>query len=133
MVLDQVRTSFEEPNSFVGRERELGELRQFARSIRAVTLCGSGGIGRTRLALRVLAGLTGEFPDGVWFIELGDLRQSELVMSRVTSIISVEKEPKRPLLNTLTDTLRPQQLLLTLDNYEHLIDSYARLCHRLLA
>jgi predicted ATPase/DNA-binding NarL/FixJ family response regulator len=133
MILDQVRSSFEEPNSFVGRERELGELRQFARSIRAVTLCGSGGIGKTRLALRVLAGLTGEFPDGVWFIELGDLRQPELVVSRVASVIGVEEEPGRPLLDTLADALRPRRLLLALDNCEHLIDSCARLCHRLLA
>src|SRR5690348_7140086 len=133
MVLDQVRSSFEEPNSFVGRERDLGELREFARSIRAVTLCGSGGIGKTRLALRVLAGLTGEFPDGVWFIELGDLRQPELVVSRVASVIGVEEEPGRPLLDTLADALRPRRLLLALDNCEHLIDSCARLCHRLLA
>src|SRR5262252_1006206 len=133
MVLDQVRSSFEEPNSFVGRERELGELRQFARSIRAVTLCGSGGIGKTRLALRVLAGLTGEFPDGVWFIELGDLRQPELVVSRVASVIGVEEEPGRPLVDTLADALRPRRLLLALDNCEHLIDACARVCQRLLA
>jgi predicted ATPase/DNA-binding NarL/FixJ family response regulator len=133
MVLDQVRSRFEEPNSFIGRERELGELRQFARSMPAVTLCGPGGIGKTRLALRVLAGLTGEFPDGVWFIELGDLRQPELVVPRVASVIGVEEEPGRPLLDTLADALRPRRLLLALDNCEHLIDSCARLCHWLLA
>jgi predicted ATPase len=133
MVVDQVLSSFEEPNSFVGRERELDELRGFARSMRAVTLCGSGGIGKTRLALRVLAGLTEDFPDGVWFIELGDLRQPDLVVSRVASVIGVEEEPGRPLLDTLADALRPRRLLLALDNCEHLIDSCARLCHRLLA
>jgi predicted ATPase/DNA-binding NarL/FixJ family response regulator len=133
MVIDQVRSSFEEPNSFVGRERELDELRQFARSMRALTLCGSGGIGKTRLALRVLAGLTDDFPDGVWFIELADLRQPELVVSRVASVIGVEEEPGRPLIDTLADALRPRRLLLALDNCEHLIDSCARLCHRLLA
>src|SRR5262252_6457019 len=133
MVLDQVRSSFEEPNSFVGRERELGELRQFARSIRAVTLCGSGGIGKTRLALRVLAGLTGEFPDGVWFIELGDLGRPELVVPRVASVIGVEEEPGRPLLDTLADALRPRRLLLALDNCEHLIDVCARVGQRLLS
>jgi len=133
MVIDQVRSSFEEPNSFVGRERELDLLRQFARSVRAVTLCGSGGIGKTRLALRVLAGLTDEFPDGVWFIELGDLRRPELVVPRVASVIGVEEEPGRPLLDTLADALRSRRLLLALDNCEHLIDSCARLCHRLLA
>jgi predicted ATPase/DNA-binding NarL/FixJ family response regulator len=133
MILDQVRSSFEEPNSFIGRERELDELRRFARSMRALTLCGSGGIGKTRLALRVLAGLTEDFPDGVWFIELGDLQQPDLVVSRVASVIGVEEEPGRPLLDTLADALRPRRLLLALDNCEHLIDSCARLCHRLLA
>ena len=78
MVIDQVRNSFEEPNSFVGRERELDELRRFVPSTRAVTLCGPGGIGKTRLALRVLAELADDFPDGVWFIELGELRQPDL-------------------------------------------------------
>ncbi len=133
MVIDQVPNSFEEPNSFVGRERELDELRRFVPSTRAVTLCGPGGIGKTRLALRVLAELADDFPDGVWFIELGDLRQPDLVVSRVASVIGVDEEPGRPLLETLADALRPRRLLLALDTCEHLIDSCARLCHRLLA
>jgi predicted ATPase/DNA-binding CsgD family transcriptional regulator len=133
MVIDQVRGSFEEPNSFVGRERELGELRQMATSMRAVTLCGPGGIGKTRLALRVLSELADDYPDGVWFIELADLRQPDLVVSRVASVIGVDEEPGRPLLDTLADALRPRRLLLALDTCEHLIDSCARLCHRLLA
>src|SRR5216683_4510392 len=133
MAIDQASSTFEEPNSFVGRERELDELRQFARSMRAVTLCGSGGIGKTRLALRVLAGLTEDFPDGVWFIELGDLRQPDLVASRVASVIGVEEEPGRPMLETLADALRPRRLLLALDNCEHLIDACARISQRLLA
>src|SRR5260370_17794671 len=133
MVIDRVRRNLGGANSFVGRERELDELGRFGGSMRAVTLCGSGGIGKTRLALRVLAGLTDDFPDGVWFIELGDLRQPDLVVSRVASVIGVEEEPGRPLLDTLADALRPRRLLLALDNCEHLIDSCARLCHRLLA
>jgi predicted ATPase/DNA-binding CsgD family transcriptional regulator len=133
MVIDQARNNFEEPNSFVGRERELAELRRSVLSMRAVTLCGPGGIGKTRLALRVLAGLTGDFPDGVWFIELGDLRQPDLVVSRVASVIGVDEEPGRPLLETLADALRPRRLLLALDTCEHLVDSCARLCRRLLA
>ncbi len=133
MIIEQVRSNFEEPNSFVGRERELDELRRFARSMRALTLCGSGGIGKTRLALRVLDGLTEDFPDGVWFIELGDLQQPDLVVPRVASVIGVEEEPGRPLLDTLADALRPRRLLLALDNCEHLIDACARMCHRLLA
>ena len=65
MVIDQVRNVFEEPNSFVGRERELDELRRFVPSARAVTLCGPGGIGKTRLALRVLAELADDFAEAL--------------------------------------------------------------------
>src|SRR6202161_870716 len=133
MVIDQVRNVFEEPHSFVGPEREPDELRRFVPSARAVTLCGPAGIGKTRLALRVLAELADDFPDGVWFIELGELRQPDLVVSRVASVIGVDEEPGRPLLDTLADALRPRRLLLALDTCEHLIDSCARLCHRLLA
>jgi predicted ATPase/DNA-binding CsgD family transcriptional regulator len=133
-MIDQARSNLcQEPNSFVGRERELDELRRFVHGVRATTLCGSGGIGKTRLAQRVVAGLMNEFPDGVWFIELGDLRQPELVVSRVASVIGVDEEPGRPMLDTLADALRPRQLLLTLDNCEHLIEACASLCHRLLA
>jgi predicted ATPase/DNA-binding CsgD family transcriptional regulator len=123
----------QEPNSFVGRERELGELRRLVGVTRALTLCGAGGIGKTRLALRVLAAVAGDFPDGVWFVELGDLRQPDLVVSRVASAIGVAEEPGRPLLETLADALRPRRLLLALDNCEHLIDVCARVCQRLLA
>jgi len=133
MIIDQPRSFFEEPNSFVGRERALDELRQAVLSMRAVTLCGPGGIGKTRLALRVLAGLADDFPDGAWFIELADLRQPDLVVSRVASVIGVDEEPGRPLLDTLADALRPRRLLLALDTCEHLIDACAGLCHRLLA
>jgi predicted ATPase/DNA-binding NarL/FixJ family response regulator len=100
---------------------------------RAVTLCGAGGIGKTRLALRILAGAKDDFPDGAWFVELGDLRQSDLVVSRVASVVGVGEEPGRPLLDTLADALASREMLLVLDNCEHLIDACARVCERLLA
>jgi predicted ATPase/DNA-binding NarL/FixJ family response regulator len=101
---------------------------------RAVTLCGAGGIGKTRLALRILAGLPADdFPDGAWFVELGDLRQPDLVVSRIASAIGISEEPGRPLLDTLADALASRQMLLALDNCEHLIDACARVCERLLA
>ncbi len=123
----------QEPNSFVGRERELGELHQLVGMTRALTLCGTGGIGKTRLALRLLAAVADEFPDGAWFVQLGDLRQPDLVVSRVATAIGVGEEPGRPLLETLADALRSRQLLLALDNCEHLIDACARVCQYLLA
>ena len=133
-MIDQGRVSIsDEPNSFVGRERELEELRQFARGMRAVTLCGAGGIGKTRLLLRLLAAVSDDYPDGTWFVELGDLRRAELVVSRVATAIGVAEEPGVPLIETLTDALRTRRLLLALDNCEHLIDACASLCQRLLA
>jgi predicted ATPase/DNA-binding CsgD family transcriptional regulator len=100
---------------------------------RALTLCGAGGIGKTRLAMRILAEAADEFPDGVWFVELGDLRQPDLLVPRVASVIGVREEPSRPLLETLAAALGPRHLLLALDNCEHLIDACAELGQRLLA
>src|SRR5215813_821316 len=123
----------QEQNSFVGREHELGQLRQLLGDTRALTLCGTGGIGKTRLALQVLAAVADEFPDGAWFVELGDLQQPDLVVSRVAAAVGVGEEPGRPLLDTLADALRSRRLLLALDNCEHLIDACAQVCQRLLA
>jgi predicted ATPase/DNA-binding CsgD family transcriptional regulator len=123
----------EEPNRFVGRERELGDLRHVLDVARALTLCGAGGIGKTRLAQQVLATVAGDFPDGVWLVELDDLRESRLVVSRVASAVGVLGEPGRPLIDTLADALAQRRMLLALDNCEHLIEACARLCQRLLA
>jgi predicted ATPase/DNA-binding CsgD family transcriptional regulator len=133
-MIDQSRVSIsDEPDSFVGREQELGELLRLARDKRAVTLAGAGGIGKTRLLLRLMAALAGDFPDGTWLIELADLRQPDLVVSRVAAAIGVAEEPGIPLLDTLADALRTRRLLLALDNCEHLVDACASLCQRLLA
>jgi predicted ATPase/DNA-binding CsgD family transcriptional regulator len=103
------------------------------RVTRALTLCGAGGIGKTRLALRILSEVADEYPDGTWFIELADLRQPDLVVSRVASAVGVGEEPGRPLLDTLADALRSRRLLIALDNCEHLIDACAQVCQHLLA
>jgi len=86
-------------------------------STRALTLSGPGGIGKTRLALRLLAAIAAEFPDGAWFVELADLRQPDLVISRVAAVLGVSEEPGRPLLETVADVLRRRRLLLALREY----------------
>jgi predicted ATPase/DNA-binding CsgD family transcriptional regulator len=123
----------EEPNRFIGRERDLAYLRQALRRTRALTLCGAGGIGKTRLALRLLATTAGDFADGVYVVELGDLWEPDLIVSRMASLIGVDAEAGRPLQDTLADALQARQALIMLDNCEHLVDACAALCQRLLA
>jgi predicted ATPase/DNA-binding CsgD family transcriptional regulator len=125
----------QEPNSFVGRERELDELRKLLSATRMLTLTGPGGIGKTRLALRLLAAVADEFPDGVCYVELADLDPAspDLVVARMASAAGVAEEPDRPLPDTIADALRSRKLLLALDNCEHLLDACARICHQLLA
>ena len=98
-----------------------------------VTLAGPGGIGKTRLALHVLAGVADEFPDGACYAELADVTSPDLVTARVAAAVGVTEEDGRPLLDTLADALRPRALVLALDNCEHLLDACAALCGRLLA
>jgi predicted ATPase/DNA-binding CsgD family transcriptional regulator len=123
----------EEPNRFIGRERELGYLRDALHRTRALTLCGAGGIGKTRLALRLLAVTGGDFADGVYAVELGDLWEPDLIVSRIAAFIGVDREAGRPLQDTLADALETRQALIMLDNCEHMIDACAAVCQRLLA
>ena len=122
-----------EPNSFVGRERDLAELALLLTDVRALTLCGPGGIGKTRLAVRLGAGLAPDFPDGAWLAELADLRDPDLVARRVATTLGIREEPGRSLTETLSDALRSRDLLLILDTCEHLVEACALLVQRLLA
>jgi predicted ATPase/DNA-binding NarL/FixJ family response regulator len=122
-----------EPNSFVGRERDLAELARLLGDVRALTLCGPGGIGKTRLALRLACEVVPGFPDGAWLVELADTEDPSLVTRRVATALGVREEPDRPLAETLTEALRPRLLLLILDTCEHVVDACATLVHQLLA
>jgi predicted ATPase len=132
--VDQTQAQLpEEPNRFIGREREIAELRRVLRQTRALTLCGPGGIGKTRLALRILAAAAEDFPDGTYLVELADLRQPDLVVSRVAAALGVSEEAGRPLADTLADALGSRRLVLALDNCEHLLEACAEVGGRLLA
>jgi predicted ATPase/class 3 adenylate cyclase len=117
---------------FVGRERELAEVKRLLASSPLVTLTGTGGCGKTRLALQVGADLLDGYPDGVWLVELAPLTDPALVPQAVASALGVRELPDRPLLATLVDHLRGRELLLVLDNCEHLLDAGARLADTLL-
>jgi predicted ATPase/DNA-binding CsgD family transcriptional regulator len=122
-----------EPNSFVGRERDLEELAQLLSAVRALTLCGPGGIGKTRLALRLAQEMVPSFPDGTWLIELADTADPGLLPGRIASALGIREEPDSPLAETLIEALRPRQLLLVLDTCEHIVDACAALVQQLLA
>ncbi|MDP4502914.1 LuxR C-terminal-related transcriptional regulator [Nonomuraea turcica] len=122
-----------EPNRFVGRERDVDDLRRLFAETRVVTLCGVGGIGKTRLALRVAAGLLSRYPDGVWLVELARLRRAELVVPEIARVLRVHQEVDRPLLDTVTARLRDLCCLLLLDNCEHLVDTCAEVTAGLVA
>jgi predicted ATPase/DNA-binding SARP family transcriptional activator/class 3 adenylate cyclase len=118
--------------SFIGREQEIAELKDLLATTRLVTLTGAGGSGKTRLALQVAGDLVSEYPDGVWLVELAALSDAKLVGAVVARALGVQEEPSRPLVETLTDTLRAKRLLLVLDNCEHLLAACAGLAEGLL-
>jgi non-specific serine/threonine protein kinase len=117
---------------FVGREREIAGVHEWLARARLVTLVGPGGIGKTRLALEAAWQAAGAYPDGVWLIELASLADPDLVAQAVAAALGVREEGGRPLLETLAGWVEGKQLLLVLDNCEHLVEACARLAQRLL-
>lgn len=118
--------------SFVGRERERDDVKQLLAEHRLVTLVGIGGIGKTRLSLRVAADVLDAFPDGVWLVEVGSISDPSLVPMSVAQVLGVGERAGTDLTHTLCAYLKSRRLLLVLDNCEHLIEACARLTDSLL-
>ena len=123
---------------FFGRKVEIDQIKERLDEHRLVTLTGSGGVGKTRLALRVAEEALDYFQDGVWLVELAPLSNPLRVPQQVASSLGLRDEPGRPVLDSLTKFLRARQVLLVLDNCEHLLeacaelaDSWLRACPRL--
>ncbi len=120
-------------SSFIGREREVDEVGWLLDTARLVTLTGPGGTGKTRLALRAAAGRVERYTDGVWLVELAPLADPALVPQTVARALGVREQPGRSLISTLSDHLGFDELLLVLDNCEHLLDACGRITEALLA
>ena len=118
--------------SFVGRGDELVEVARLLARERLVTLSGSGGCGKTRLAVQAAADLADRWPDGVWWVDLGPVRDPNLVAKSTASTVRVLVDPGAGPLRALTQQLRARRLLLCLDNCEHLLDPSAELADALL-
>ena len=121
-----------ELSSFVGRERELAELRSLLEGKPLLTLIGTGGVGKTRIALRLAAQVLPDHPDGVWLVDLTPLADPALVSRAVATAVGVLDRPGLPLLEAITRALRTRRLLLVLDNCEHVVNACAQLVENLL-
>ncbi|HEX7169937.1 MAG TPA: AAA family ATPase, partial [Rubrobacter sp.] len=121
-----------ELTSFVGRDREVAEIKGLLSGRRLLTLCGPGGSGKTRLALAVAQDLVEEFEDGVWWVELAPLSAPSLVPRAVASAVGVPEVPDLSPAEALVEHLEPRKMLLILDNCEHLVEACADLADTVL-
>ncbi len=117
--------------SFIGRDAERAAARAKLADSRLVTLTGAGGTGKTRLALQIAADVREEYPGGTWLVELAALSDPALVEPQIAGVLGLREDAGK-LRPALLDVLRPQPLLLILDNCEHLIDAAARMTDTLL-
>jgi predicted ATPase/DNA-binding SARP family transcriptional activator/Tfp pilus assembly protein PilF len=118
--------------TLVGRVHEVRQVRELLAQASLVTLTGSGGVGKTRLSLEAAKAVLDDFGDGVWYVELAALSEPELVPQQVAKTLGVREVPGQPILDSLTSFLRDRQVLLVLDNCEHLLDACSRLVDALL-
>lgn len=133
---DQTRSAPPLPaplTTFVGRVAERAELARALRTHRQVTVAGPGGIGKTRLALAVAAEVAGDFPDGVWFVDLIPVTDPDRVGAAVAAAVGVGEQPGRAIDDAVLGTLADHRALLVLDNCEQVRDGVAPYVERLLA
>jgi predicted ATPase/class 3 adenylate cyclase len=119
-------------STFIGREKELADVKRLLKNTQLLTLLGPGGTGKTRLMLQAAEEIIEDFPDGVWLVELAPLTNPDRIAERIAAALNIEEQPNRPFLDTLTSHLRRKELLLLLDNVEHLVRESARLVEHLL-
>jgi len=118
--------------SFIGRDREMEEVRRHLGAHRLVTLTGAGGCGKTRLALHVAAESAADFNGGVWLVELGSITDASLVPGAIAAALNVREDAQRLVLEAIADQLQDKEALIILDNCEHLLDGASRAAEYLL-
>ena len=119
-------------NRFIGREREMTEVRGLLATTRLLTITGSGGSGKTRLALQVATDLLDEFEHGVWWVELAALSDPMLVPQAIASVAGIPERAGCTLTEALSDALCSKHLLLVIDNCEHMLAACSQLIETLL-
>lgn len=118
--------------SFIGRNQEISELAQLLTTTRLLTLSGAGGIGKTRLAIEVASQMLDQFGEGVWWVELAPLSDGQLIPQAISRVLQLRDEPDHSSLAILLNYLQNKEILLVLDNCEHLIRECAVVLEKLL-
>ena len=118
--------------SFIGRERELAGAKNRLENARLLTLIGPGGTGKTRLSIKLASQLQPDFEDGVWLVEFAPISDPSLIVQTIAHTLDIRESPGTPLHTLMHDYLRGKQLLLILDNCEHLVEASARVADELL-
>ena len=118
--------------SFIGRDKEIAELAQLLASTRLLTLTGSGGCGKTRLAIQLARQRANAYSDGAWLVELAALTDGTLLPQAIASVVGIKEQVGASLIDTIAEHISSRPLLLVLDNAEHLLDACAQLAESLL-
>ena len=118
--------------SFVGREKELTDVKKLLQDTHLLTLIGPGGTGKTRLSVQAASEMLDQYPDGIWFVELAPISDALLVPRSTAIAIGLREEPQRQVMDVLCDYVHGKKLLLVLDNCEHLVDACARMADKIL-
>ncbi|OBH62903.1 LuxR C-terminal-related transcriptional regulator [Mycobacterium sp. E2479] len=119
--------------SFVGRGAEIDDVRQSLAANRLVTLTGAGGVGKTRLAIQVAGQMTGDFDDGVWYVDLAPIADPDLVPVAMAGALGLQEQPGHSTTATLIRFIAGRRMLVVLDNCEHLLEGVAELTTALLS
>jgi predicted ATPase/DNA-binding CsgD family transcriptional regulator/predicted negative regulator of RcsB-dependent stress response len=118
--------------TLLGREQDVMDAKSLLESNRLVTLSGAGGVGKTRLALRLGVDLLDRFPDGVWLFEFASISDSALVARTVAKVLTLRERQNRPLISSIVESLRRKRALLIFDNCEHVLNAVAELVDEIL-
>ena len=119
-------------NSFIGREKEINTILDLIRCRRMVTLTGTGGCGKTRLACEVTGQMVADYPDGIWFVDLAAVESDDLLVRQLINSLELSEDPGVEMILTIEERFQDKKALLLLDNCEHLLESCAAIARRLI-
>lgn len=120
-------------SKFVGRRKEIEEIKKLFSNIRLISLTGTGGTGKTRLAIQLVSELIDEFENGVWLIEFSPITDPGLIVKEISKVLNLKEDPERDDFDVLQEFLKEKNILLIFDNCEHLLDRCAKITEKLLS